>query len=134
MPIMMYVCAEREDDFSLHLHASYKIMSYFFAAGHVNYAWYGLCYLRTLYKLPGIVLEQFLKDEHVVHHQDGHWNRIWTHMMIGSTYMGHGKGPGDIIGTTTKPRSVQIWSNSLPSDNDSLRDLDELRGRYQPRR
>ena len=87
-----------------------------------------------MHKLPGIVLEQFLKDEHVVHHQDGHWKRIWTHMMIGSTYMGQGKGLGDIIGTTTKPRSVQIWSNSQPSDNDSLRDLDELRGRYQPRR
>ena len=61
---------------------------------------------------------------------DGHWNGIWTDMMIESTYMRHGKGPGGIIGTTTKPRLVQIWSNSLPSCNDLLRDLDESRGRY----
>ena len=43
--------------------------------------------------------------------------------------MRHGKGPGGITGTTTKPRSVQIWLNSLPSCSELLRDLDELRGR-----
>ena len=69
MVIMMYIRAEREDDFSLHLHACYKMMPYFFEAGHVNYARYGLCYSRTMHKLPGIVLEQFLKGEHVVCHQ-----------------------------------------------------------------
>ena len=51
-------------------------------------------------------------------------------MMIDSTYMKYGKGTGGIIGTTTKPRSVQIWSNSLPSYNDLLTDLDEFRGSY----
>ena len=65
-----------------------------------------------------------------MHHQDEQWNRISTDMMIEITYMKHGNGPGGIIGTTTKPRSVQIWSNSLPPCNDLLRDLDELRGRY----
>ena len=51
-------------------------------------------------------------------------------MMIESTYMRPGKGPGCLIGTTTKPRLVQIWSNSLPLCNDLLRDLNELRSRY----
>ena len=50
--------------------------------------------------------------------------------MIESTYMRHGKGPGGIIGATIKPRSVQIWSKRLPSCNNLLRDLDELRGTY----
>ena len=44
--------------------------------------------------------------------------------------MRHGKDPGGIIGTTTKPRSVQIWSNHLPCFNDLSRNLDELRERY----
>ena len=82
-----------------------------------------------MHKLPGIVLEQFLKGEHIVCHQDGHLDGIWTDMMIKSTYMRHGKGPGGITGTTTKSRSVQIWSNNLPSCSELLRDLDELRGR-----
>ena len=54
-------------------------------------------------------------------HQDGHSNEIWTDMMIESTYMRHAKGPGGIIGTTTKPRSVKIWPNNLPSSNDLLK-------------
>ena len=130
MLIMMYVRSERQGDFSLHLHPCYKMMPYFFVTGHVNYVRYGLCYLRTIRKLPGIVLEQFLKDEYVVRYHDEHWNRIWTNIMIESAYMRHGEGAGGIIGTTTKPRSVKIWSNSLPSFNDVLRDLDKLRGRY----
>ena len=44
--------------------------------------------------------------------------------------MRYGKGPGGIIVTTTKPRSVHISSNSRSSCNNLLRDLDELRGRY----
>ena len=82
-----------------------------------------------MHELPGIVLEQFLKGERVEHHQDEQME-IWTDIMIESTYMRHGKGPESIIGATTKPRSVQIWSNSLPSCNNLLRDLNELRGRY----
>ena len=60
MFIMMYVRDEREGDFTLHLHAACcKMMPYFFAAGYVNYARYGLClcYLRKMHKLPGIVLK-----------------------------------------------------------------------------
>ena len=60
--IMMYVRAECEGNVSLHLHACHKMMPYLFATGLVNYARYGICYLRTVNKLPGIVLEQFIKD------------------------------------------------------------------------
>ena len=60
--IMMYVRAECEGNVSLHLHACHKMMPYFLAIGLVNYARYGICYLRTVNKLPGIVLEQFIKD------------------------------------------------------------------------
>ena len=78
----------------LYLHACYKMLPYFYQVGHVNYAQYGLCFLRMMHKLPGIVLVQFIKGEHVVHHQDRHWNGLWTDMIIGSTYMRHVKCPG----------------------------------------
>ena len=128
--IMMFVRVECGGDFSLHLHTCYKMMLYFFAAGYVNYARYGLCYLRTMHRLPGVTLEQFLTEKHVLQYQDGHWKGRWTDMIIESTYMRHDKGPGGTIGTTTKPRSVQIWSNRLSSCNNLLRDLNELRGKY----
>ena len=47
-------------------------------------------------------------------------------MIIKTTYMRYGKGPGGIIGVTTKPRSVQIWSQSLPACSEILKDLDQL--------
>ena len=78
-PVMlMLICirAEREGDFAFHLYTFYKMMPYFFAAGHTNYARYGLCYLRTMHKLPGNILDAFMKGEHVMHHQDGLWNGI----------------------------------------------------------
>ena len=49
--IKMYVRTEREGDFSLHVNACYKMMPYFFVAGHVNYARYGVT------MLPGWTLE-----------------------------------------------------------------------------
>ena len=49
--IKIYVRTEREGDFSLHVHARYKMMPYFFVAGHVNYARYGVT------MLPGWTLE-----------------------------------------------------------------------------
>ena len=85
------------------------MMSYFFAAHHTNYGLYGLYYLRTMHKLQGNILDAFMKGEHVMRHQDGLCNGIWSVMMIKTTYIRYGKRPGEISGSTTKPRSVKIW-------------------------
>ena len=65
---MMYIRAERKGDFALHLYACHKMMPCFFTAGDTNYARYGLCYLRTIHKLPGYILDDFMNGEHVMHH------------------------------------------------------------------
>ena len=66
--MMMFVKAEREGDFTLHLLCCKMMMPYFFAAKHVNYARYGICYINTMEKLPPEVLNQFMKGEHVMRH------------------------------------------------------------------
>ena len=77
---MMFVRAEREGDWLLHL-ASYKqMLPYFFAAGHVTYARYVLCYLREMERLPQEVLSHFTKGA-------GLCNGIWNDMMIETTFM-----------------------------------------------
>ena len=86
------------------------MMPYFFAAGHYNYARHGLCYLRDMNRLP--VLDYFMKREHVMRHQDRLFNAIWSDMSIETTYMKFGKGPSGIIGSTTKPKTLQIWAKS----------------------
>ena len=50
--MMTYVMAEREGDWLLHLATFKKMLPYYIAAGHVNYALYGLYYLRSIEKLP----------------------------------------------------------------------------------
>ena len=76
MFILIYICVKPEGDFALHLYACHKMMPYFCTADHTNYARYGLCYLRTMHKLPGNILNDFMKGEHVMCHQDGLWDGI----------------------------------------------------------
>ena len=59
--MMLYIRAEREADWYLHLTAVKEMLSYLFAAGHVNYARHGL--LRTMEAMPKLCQEQFLKGE-----------------------------------------------------------------------
>ena len=58
--MMLFVRAEREGEWPLHLLAVKFMMPYFFAAGHVNYARYGLYYLSSMEKLPSHVLTKFI--------------------------------------------------------------------------
>ena len=58
-------------------------------------------------KLPEEVLERFLKGEHVMRHQKGFWNAIWSDMFIETTFMRYGKGPGGLIGVTLDQTSVK---------------------------
>ena len=111
--MMLYIRAEREADWCLHLTAVREMLPYFFAAGHVNYARYGLYYLRTMEAMPQACQEQFLKGEHVMRHVPGVWNGIWSDMFIETTFMRYGHGKRGIIGVTLKPETLKIWSLSL---------------------
>ena len=87
----MFVRSEREGDWPLHLATYKQMLPYFFAAGHVNYARYGLCYLREMERLLQEMLSYFMKGEHVMHHSAGLWNGIWSDMMIETTFMRYGQ-------------------------------------------
>ena len=125
--MMLFIRAEREGEFPLHLYACKEMLPYFFAAGHINYARYGICYVMTMSALPKNVLHQFLQGEHILHHKQGIWNGIWSDMMIETSYMKFGKGPTGIIGKTTKPRTINIWAKSQHTCSEVLQDLDSLR-------
>ena len=110
---MLYDRAEREGDWPLHIAAFRQMVPYFFAAGHVHYARYGLHYLRSMESLPDSVLASFMKGEHVMQHVPGLWNGIWSDMFIESTFMRYGHGKGGIIGITLKPETLKVWALSL---------------------
>ena len=111
--MMMFVKAEREANWLLHLECVERILPYFFAAGHVNYARYGMFYLQDMQRLPTEVLAHFLKGEHVMRHRAGLWNAIWSDMFIESTFMRFGKSTGGLVGITLKPSALSRWALSL---------------------
>ena len=88
------------------------MLPYYFAGGHVNYARYGMYYLRNMENLPTDVLSHFLKGHHVTRHIHGVWNAIWTDQFIETTFMKVGKSTCGIIGVTLKPKVVQTWALS----------------------
>ena len=127
-PILLYVRAEREGEFALHLYACKQMLPFFFAAGHWNYARDGVAYVRTMERLTNSLLDPFMEGEHVIHLNKGMWNGIWTDMGI-ETYMKIGKGPAGLIGVTTNARSVQIWANGHPLCSEVLTKLERLRNK-----
>ena len=121
--MMLYLRAEREGDFSLHLYTCKQMIACYFAAKHVNYARYGICYIDSMEKLDSSVLESVLKGEHAVRHRRGIWNAIWSDMMIESSYMKEGKGPMGVIGVTTKPATMKVWAKSLHDHTEYISQL-----------
>ena len=125
---MMFVRAEREGDWPLHLCAVQKTLPYFFAAGHFNYARYGLYYLRSMQRLHPDLLKRFMAGEHVMRHQDGLWNAIWSDLFIETTYMRYGHGQGGIIGNALNDSTTAIWALShgvLTQMTNDLQDIKE---------
>ena len=124
---MAFVRAEREGEWALHLWAVSQMVPYFYAAGHINYARYGLVYLRSMEKLEGGILDRFMRGEHVTRHQRGLWNGMWTDMYIDTTYMRYGHGPGGIVGITLNEHALCRWALSLHICSRLTKDIADLK-------
>ena len=125
--MMKFVRAEREGDWPLHLCAVEDMLPYFFASGHVNYARYGLYYLQSMQQLPSMLLEKFMAGEHVMRHQSGLWNAIWSDLFIETMYMLYGHGPAGIVGSTMNESTLAIWALSQSTFAQLMNDLEAMK-------
>ena len=89
------------------------MMPYALAIGHVNYARYGLQYLRPMEHLTYAVLDTFLKGEHMMWPQIGIWNGVWSNMFIKTTFMCYGHDLDGIVGITLKQNALMKCALSL---------------------
>ena len=64
-------------------------------------------------RLPRPVEEEFIKGHHVMRHQSGIWNGLWSDLFIESTFMRYGHSPGGLVGITLQPSTVRRWALSL---------------------
>ena len=125
--MMKFVRAEREGDWPLHLWAVEDMLPYFFASSHVNYARYGLYYLQSMQHLHPTLLKKFMAGEHVMHHQSGFWNGIWSDLFIETTYMRYGHGPAGIVGSTWNESTLAIWALSHSTCVQLMNDLEVMK-------
>ena len=126
--MMVFVRAEREANWPLHLWAVEQMMPYFFASAHFNYARYGLYYLRTMEHLPPEVLTSFIRGEHTMRHKPGLWNGMWSDMWIETTFnfMRYGHGPNGVIGITLKPQTLKRWAYSMHTCSMIVQDIADM--------
>ena len=73
----------------------------------MNYAIFGLLYLRSIERLPIDVAQCVLK---VMHHNKGIWNGICSDMFIETTFMRYDHGKQGMIGITSKPDTMKVWA------------------------
>ena len=77
--IHMFIRAVRESDWLLHLHCAQQMLTYFFAAGHANYARYGAWYLLEMRgALPAASRQMFMNGDHVCRHRSIIWNSVFS--------------------------------------------------------
>jgi len=77
-----FIRVEREADWCLHMVAMKRMLPYFFAAGHVHCARYGLYYLSSKELMQDKCHDTFMKGEHVMRYIPDMWNGIWSDMYV----------------------------------------------------
>ena len=92
IPVMIahiFIRSEREGKWLLHLYCLKRMLPYFMAAGHWDYARYIAWFLQQ--RLPAIAELPFIMGDHVCRHSDGPWNGISTDQFGEHTYICYDK-------------------------------------------
>ena len=100
-------------------------MPYFFAAGHVNYARYGLFYLRSMESLLSEVLILFMKGKHTMRHTPCSANSVWSDMFIETTFMRYSHG--GLTGKMWNENASRLWALSLHTCSELIHDIAFMR-------
>jgi hypothetical protein len=116
--IMHFVGAERKGDWPLHLSTVEKMLPYFFASGHTNYARYGLIYFRSMQCLH-LTLFKKIYDWATRH-------AMWSDLFIETTHKRYGHGSSGIIGST-----LAIWALSQSSCAQIKHDIETIKNHGQ---
>jgi len=130
MPVViihMFLRAEREGDWLLHLYCVKQMLPYFFSAGHWNYARYGFWYLCEMQgALPDAAKEMFMTGDHVCRHREGVWNAVFSDQFREQTYIRYGKAKGGLVGLILSSDQVAGWVLSYHIGNMVSLSMDDM--------
>ena len=120
--MLIFIRAEQEGEWALHLWAVNEMIPHFFAARHIHYARYDLIYLRSVQKLHGGTLERFQKREHVQRLKQGLWNGIRTDIIETNIYALWARARWSYWKTLNE-KAVHRWAMSLHISSRLMKDL-----------
>ena len=109
--LLMFIRAQREGNWELHLESFAMMMPYFMRYDHYNYARWGAVYLTEMHGLPDEVQSEFMKGNFVVKRSTNKFNQVdpdqaqeWIN--------GTGKRGGGIVGITKTISALSRWTLS----------------------
>ncbi|MES9881882.1 MAG: hypothetical protein ABW185_13470, partial [Sedimenticola sp.] len=110
--LLMFIRAQRDGLWDLHLTAFSNMLPYFHRYDHTNYAKWGVIYLAEMKQLPEEIAEQFQLGNFVVKLGKARFNQVdpdqaqeWLN--------GTGKRSGGIVGITKNISALSRWSLSF---------------------
>ena len=114
----LFIRAERESDWDLHLNSLARMLPYFFICDKPNYSRWGSVYLiDMLLSLPAEVQSSFKnKQEHAVRFTSNPFRGLWTDMGIEMSVIRDTKGDNGYIDFMAKDSTILRWAitqNSL---------------------
>ena len=110
--LLMFVRAQRDGVWDLHIFAFRRMLPYFFRYDHTHYARWGAIYLKEMNHLPPEVLQEFQNGNFVVKESQRRFNQVdpdhsqeWLN--------GTGKKSGGIVGITRTITALSRWALSF---------------------
>ncbi|MES9884700.1 MAG: hypothetical protein ABW185_27970 [Sedimenticola sp.] len=123
----LFIRAERESKYALHMYCLTRMLPYFFAAGHWNYARYLTHHINEfLTQVDEEALTTFYNGQHVCRHKDGSWNGVFSDQFGEQTYIRYGKAKGGLVGMTLSPDQVAGWVLSNHTCNAVSQAMDDM--------
>lgn len=110
----MFIRAEREGNWLLRDHCLYRMLPYFYAAGHWHYARHITWYVLEMRCLPEVAKADLMAGAFVCRHREGVWNAVSADQFGEQTYIRYGKSKGGLIGLTLSAQQVACWVLSFP--------------------
>ena len=107
----LFIRAEREGNWKLHIDASQKMLPYMATYDHVNYMCWGIIYLADMMNLHETALEvyqQFMEGNFVVEESEGRFNQVSVD--LGLEHINKlCKVAGGIVGITRSKAALNRW-------------------------
>lgn len=109
--LLLFIRAQREGNWELHLYAFKRMLPLFFRYNHTNYARWGTVYINEMHQLPNEVQKEFRAGNFVVKRSLQKFNQVdpdqsqeWLNAV--------GKKGGGIVGITKTSSALSRWALS----------------------